>query len=287
MTNKTGFHPRNRHAQNYDFAALTSSSPELAQYVTINQYGNQSIDFSNPKAVIALNAALLKFFYHIEHWSLPPHHLCPPIPGRADYIHYMADVIQNETGPVNVLDIGVGANCIYPLIGQHEYQWNVVGSEINPMALKNAQKIIDENHLASKIKLKLQTDSQKIFKNIVEDHERFTFSMCNPPFHSSQAEAQAGTARKNRNLNIPKDRLNFGGKSNELWCEGGELAFISNMIKESTEYKNQIRYFSSLVSKAENIKPLTHLLQKLNIPKYQIIEMQQGQKKSRILVWTF
>jgi 23S rRNA (adenine1618-N6)-methyltransferase len=287
MKTKPGLHPRNRHAQNYDFAALTACHPELAPFVALNQYGNDSIDFSNPQAVLALNAALLKFFYHIEHWSLPEHHLCPPIPGRADYIHYMADVVANMSQPIKILDIGVGANCIYPLIAQKEYQWSVVASDIDEKALKNAQKIIDDNQLNSYIKLKLQTERTKIFHHIVESHEQFAFSMCNPPFHSSAIEAQAGTIRKNKNLNIARDRMNFGGKSNELWCKGGELLFISNMIKESVEYKNQIKYFSSLVSKSENIKPLTSLIQKLNVANFKTIEMQQGQKKSRILVWSF
>jgi 23S rRNA (adenine1618-N6)-methyltransferase len=237
--------------------------------------------------VLALNTALLKYHYHIDHWSIPADYLCPPIPGRADYIHYMADLIGLPANPVHILDIGVGANCIYPLIAVSEYKWNVLASDIDPLSIKNAQKIIDENKLNNNIKLKLQPDPKKIFTNIVESRDRFSFCICNPPFHSSQAEAIAGTQRKNRNLKITKDRLNFGGKSNELWCDGGEVEFISLMIRESLEFRDQIKYFTSLVSKSDNLGKLISILKKYNITNYQIIDMQQGQKKSRVLVWSF
>src|SRR5690348_2831615 len=89
---KVGLHPRNKHQGRYDFKALISSHPPLHAFVHLNEYGDESIDFANAKAVLALNQALLKHQYEIKHWSIPPGYLCPPIPGRADYIHYAADL---------------------------------------------------------------------------------------------------------------------------------------------------------------------------------------------------
>jgi 23S rRNA (adenine1618-N6)-methyltransferase len=40
---------------------------------------------------------------------------------------------------VRVLDIGVGANCVYPLIGHAEYGWRFLGVDIDEAALANAQ----------------------------------------------------------------------------------------------------------------------------------------------------
>lgn len=58
-TDKGQLHPRNRHQGRYDFPALIKASPELAAFVIINPYGNQSIDFANPAAVKVFNLSLI------------------------------------------------------------------------------------------------------------------------------------------------------------------------------------------------------------------------------------
>ena len=98
---KTNLHPRNKHREAYDFQYLRKVLPELGEFVKVNEYGNESIDFFNPEAVKALNFALLKYFYKIENWGIPPNYLCPPIPGRADYIHYLADIIGPQKSKIN------------------------------------------------------------------------------------------------------------------------------------------------------------------------------------------
>jgi 23S rRNA (adenine1618-N6)-methyltransferase len=94
---KSNLHPRNKHRERYDFKQLINSCPELAQFVKLNNYNTESIDFFNPEAVKALNKALLKHFYGVNFWDIPKHYLCPPIPGRADYIHYAADLLSGST----------------------------------------------------------------------------------------------------------------------------------------------------------------------------------------------
>lgn len=143
---KPGLHPRNRHHSRYDLATLCQVNPELRQFLTLTPAGEQSVDFANPLAVKALNKALLAHFYAVANWDIPDGFLCPPVPGRADYIHHLADLLAEASGtiPVNasILDIGVGANCIYPLIGVHEYGWRFTGSETSSQALSSAQAII-------------------------------------------------------------------------------------------------------------------------------------------------
>jgi 23S rRNA (adenine1618-N6)-methyltransferase len=90
---KNELHPRNAHNERYDFDALINSCGELREFVAPNKYGDQSVNFSDPLAVKTLNKALLKHFYGIGYWDLPNSYLCPPIPGRADYIHYIADLL--------------------------------------------------------------------------------------------------------------------------------------------------------------------------------------------------
>jgi len=130
-------HPRNLHNAPYDLDLLTEVVPELSTYLFINSFKKRSLDFSNPKAVLALNRAILIYYYGIKDWTIPENYLCPPIPGRADYIHYISDVLIDDqiSEKIKGLDIGVGANCIYPILGSQIYNWNMVGADINTMAV--------------------------------------------------------------------------------------------------------------------------------------------------------
>ncbi len=297
---KGQLHPRNRHQGRYDFPALIKTSPELAAFVIINPYGKESIDFANPAAVKVFNRALLKQFYGIQHWDIPADYLCPPIPGRADYLHYLADLLAADNageiprgGKVRALDIGVGANCIYPLLGHREYAWHFVGSDIAASAIASAKAIVQANPgLSAAIELRQQTDSAHIFKGLLNSGERFDLTLCNPPFHASAEKASSGSKRKWRNLGKldPKRTLpvlNFGGQAAELWCKGGEAAFVSQLIRESAEVGQQVLWFSSLISKAGNLPQVYTALKKAGALHVHTVEMAQGQKQSRFVAWTF
>lgn len=286
---KTELHPRNRHRGIYDFKQLIKECPDLAKFVRANDYGNESIDFADPIAVKTLNKALLKSFYDII-WDVPEPFLCPPIPNRADYIHSIADLLSDSKGVVprgkiiTVLDIGTGANCIYPLIGHKEYGWSFIGTDIDPQAISIANGIITHNKLASSIEIRLQNSPSKIFEGILGDSS-FDVSMCNPPFHGSQRQAMAATMRKWKNLHKKTNVLNFGGQSNELWCPGGEVSFITRMIQESTRVP--AKWFTSLVSKEDSLPPLYKTLTQTKASEVRTLPLAQGQKKSRIIAWRF
>ncbi len=295
---KTNLHPRNAHRSRYDFPILIKSFPQLRKYVFINNFGDESIDFAVPAAVKALNKSLLKHFYQINFWEIPDDYLCPPIPGRADYIHHVADLLgdfNNNIIPTGTkikgLDIGTGANCIYPLLGNSIYGWSFVGSEIDQIAIDAAQKIIDSNdQLKDDIVLRMQPFSSLIFKGIIQPKEKFDFVMCNPPFHKSAEEAQQVGLKKVRNLtgkNVQNAIRNFSGVHTELWCEGGEEKFIFNMISESVAYAKQVHWFTSMVSKSTTLHSLIKKLKTTPATDVVIIKMSQGHKSSRILAWTF
>lgn len=292
LSNKA-LHPRNKHQHPYDFAALCAAVPALSAFVRDNGYGQLSIDFANPDAVKTLNQALLKQLYSVAHWQLPDGFLCPAVPGRVDYLHYLADLLallnKNKvpTGSkVQLLDTGCGANLIYPLLAQAEYGWKITASELDPVAAKAAHLVIEQNQLQHKITLRQQPHSSHIFHGIIQPDDLFDLTLCNPPFHSSAEQALAGSERKAKNLGYKKAELNFAGRSHELWCDGGEAAFIKTMIEESQSYVRQVLWFSSLVSKQDNLPALQQQLTQLGA-EHQVINMQQGNKQSRILVWSF
>jgi 23S rRNA (adenine1618-N6)-methyltransferase len=279
-------HTKNLHRDRYDLQALIKAVPELGKYLTKNPSHQDTIDFSQKDAVKLLNRALLKHHYGINFWDVPDEFLCPPIPGRADYIHHLADLL-GDTKPRRGLDIGTGATCIYPLLGHALYQWTFKATEFNPKALEHAQKVIQENHLTAAIELVRQKNQQHIFQGVLTPEDSFDFTMCNPPFHACAAEAKAANERKWKKLGKKSQGLNFGGQSTELWCEGGERSFILKMIEESLMFKNQCLWFTTLVSKEETLLSLTAALKKAQARKIQVVEMGQGQKRSRFLAWSF
>jgi 23S rRNA (adenine1618-N6)-methyltransferase len=127
--------------------------------------------------------------------------------------------------------------------------------------------------------------------------------MCNPPFHSSLEEALSGNKRKIKGLkhnqikrsgkqqafpsNKHTAKLNFGGQNNELWCSGGELRFVSDMIKESATVKTQVGLFTCLVSKSANLQALIEQLEKIQATYIKQVAMHQGNKTSRFIAWSF
>lgn len=295
---KPGLHPDNPHKRGYDFARLVGDCPELGRFVVRNPSGEETVDFANPEAVLCLNRALLVSYYRIDWWRLPEGYLCPPIPGRADYVHHAAELLAGGAGKkppegpqVRLLDIGTGASCIYPLLGRQSYGWSFVAVESDGAALASAREIVRRNReLAGAIDCRRQTDTRRIFAGVVRPEERFDLSLCNPPFHASAEEAAAGTLRKLRNLGgrkISKPVLNFGGQAHELWCEGGEVGFVRRMIRESVVFKKNVRWFTTLVAKSASLPPLLDALDKAGPAERRIVEMAQGQKKSRLLAWRF
>ncbi|RTR37317.1 23S rRNA (adenine(1618)-N(6))-methyltransferase RlmF [Shewanella canadensis] len=334
-TEKKGLHERNLHRDGYDFEKLIEATPALKSYVRPNPYGNLSIDFADPLAVKALNLALLQLHYRVKYWDIPAGFLCPPIPGRVDYLHYVADLLagvdsniledksdepkagQNvpyASSPkpkpqkkmkINALDIGTGANGIYPILGIQAYGWRFVASDVDPLSIENVNRIVGQNKaLQGKLKTRLQTDHQKVFHGIIYADDRFDITLCNPPFHGSLSEASEGSLRKVKNLaanraakghkpepagseKLPANELNFGGQKAELWCVGGEKLFLSNMIRESKDFATQCLWFTSLVSKKENLQPCYAALEKAGAVTVKTIDMAQGNKLTRVLAWSF
>lgn len=287
-----GLHPRNLHNHGYDFLGLITSHTPLDAFVFTNDFGHLSVDYSDAEAVKHLNAALLTHHYQIQGWDIPDGTLCPPIPGRVDYIHHIADLlgVSDRDNNIRMLDIGIGANGIYSLLASRCYGWQCVGSDINKASLNNVAAILDKNKtLDIKVTLRHQPNPHQIFEGIIKQGEQFDVSVCNPPFHASAEEASKAHQQKQHNLKLKTNTstLNFGGSAAELWCNGGEKLFLKKMIRESQAYAEQCRWFTSLVSKIENVKPSIKLIQKLGATEVKQIDMYQGNKITRILAWTF
>lgn len=295
---KTRLHSRNKNRDRYDLSALMMATPELKNWVKPNIYGEDSIDFFTPAAVKLLNKALLNHYYGIKYWEFPDTNLTPPIPGRADYIHHIADLLCESnfgtipTGDkITCFDIGVGANCIYPIIGVAEYNWKFIGSDIDPKSIESAQQIVNANPLLeNKIDLRFQKDPNDVIFGIIGKEEKIDLSICNPPFYSSSEVAQEESRRKVKHLSgktIKTPKFNLAGVSNELICDGGEFKFIQNMVRESQKFAKNSYWFSTLVSKQSNLKGIYKSLEKVEATEVKTIPMGTGNKSTRIVAWTF
>ncbi len=279
-------HPKNPFNKDYDFDNLVAKYPPLQPFVFVNEYGSKTIKFANREAVKALNTALLKAHYGITYWNIPNNNLCPPIPGRLDYLLHVADLVDKTN--INLLDIGTGANLIYPILATCHLNWKCTASEVNIDSLSNAQEIIDKNPALKDIELRHQQFKTHVLERIIISTDRFDVVVCNPPFFKNRTDAEKNNLRKFENLQLSAENTkNFGGLSNELWYKGGEEAFIKTMAEESLQFKDQVHWFTAIVSQKENLKNIKRAINKTNPSEVRIVEMEQGNKQSRFVAWTF
>ncbi len=289
-------HPQNPYYKRYDLKKLAKHYPALQKYIVLNPSGEETIDFSSSSAVYELNKAMLLADFKLADFHLPTGYLIPPIPGRLDYLLHVRDFLSEKFNSVvdfklRGLDIGTGANGIYCILGAQHFNWNMVGTESDAKAVEIAKANIQHTKaLLDKVEIRHQENKSFLFATIIQPNERFDFTICNPPFHSSKEEALKGSLRKFKNLggatNKKELSLNFEGQANELWCNGGEALFIKRLIRESIRFKDQVKVFTSLVAKADNLLKIEKQLKKVKA-NYHIIPMSQGHKISRCILWWF
>ncbi|KAL8437354.1 hypothetical protein ACSSS7_000949 [Eimeria intestinalis] len=151
---------------------------------------------------------------------------------------------DGEGGPprgprVRILDVGVGASCVYPLLGVADYDWSFVGSDIDAESLSAAAVNVKANALEARISLRQQADKNHIFRGVVNETDPlYAASVCNPPFYASEEEVGVNPRREK------------GGCVNELVCEGGEEGFLTRMLSESKSFCCNFLWFTTLVARA-------------------------------------
>lgn len=295
---KQKLHSRSYHREAYSYDKLVLTHPPLKACIITNKRGQQTINYSDQNSVKQLNKALILHHYDLDYWDIPEGYLCPAVPGRAEYLHYLADLLASfnnnkiPKGPqFKCLDLGVGANCIYPIIGRKVYKWSFIASEIDKKALNNAKQLISKNTiLKDQVQLRPQPKSEQILLNILKPDEYIDLAVCNPPFFESEKAAIEANTRKTKNLS-KKSKTdpgnNFRGQAKELWCKGGEVAFISRLITESQKLATSCFLYSSLVSTNAHLEQLQQALDKSKVTFSTTVELQLGNKKSQFIAWSF
>ncbi|KAL6628652.1 S-adenosyl-L-methionine dependent methyltransferase [Neocallimastix sp. 'constans'] len=184
-------HLRNKYYNNVpDFVKLANLYPSLKKYIKYNRRSHSrvgTINFKDPRACRELTYALLWCDFNIR-LEIPLDSLCPIIPGRLDYIHWIEDLIlnkknnsnnnkddviftnENNTSHDNILDfqikgidIGTGASCIYPLLACRLHpKWKMEALELNERSYEYAKDNIERNNLKSQITIRKVKNEQQI-----------------------------------------------------------------------------------------------------------------------------
>ncbi|CAA0807760.1 methyltransferases [Striga hermonthica] len=304
---RPGIHPRNKYADNTpDFGLLASSYPSFEQYVFYSHDGRPKIDWTDFNATRELTRVLLLHDHGIN-WWIPDGQLCPTVPNRSNYIHWIEDLLasdiigvsKSDDDVIKGFDIGTGANCIYPLLGASVLGWKFVGSDITDVAVEWANRNVESNpNISDLIEIRrvgteditsqveeLQTggsaglrrsyNGPPVLLGVVKDGEIFDFCMCNPPFFETMEEA---------GLN-PK--TSCGGTLEEMVCFGGELAFITRIIEDSVKLKHTFRWYTSMVGRKYNLSILVSELWNVGATVVKTTEFVQGRTSRWGLAWSF
>ena len=72
-----------------------------------------------------------------------------------------------------------------------------------------------------------------------------------------------------------------------MWYVGGEKAFLHNYMYQSSLFNENCIWFTSLVSKKENVESLQASSKKLGVKEFKVIPMHQGNKVTRIVAWRY
>ncbi|XP_068656907.1 uncharacterized protein [Aristolochia californica] len=312
-------HPRNRYSENApDFRLLASLYPSFEPFVYYSRGGWPRIDWTDYNATRELTRVLLDHDHNVK-WWIPDGQLCPAVPNRSNYIHWIEDLLSSDIisrfdgcgDKVRGFDIGTGANCIYPLLGASLLGWSFVGSDVTDIAIEWARKNVDSNpHLLDLIEIRRVGDDSE-----VEDSADITVKYSEETFFGQNTDQSRvdkkthaglpvllGVVRDSENFDfcmcnppffktIEEAGLNpetsFGGTHEEMVCPGGEQVFITKIIEDSVELKQSFRWYTSMVGRKANLKFLVSKLREVGVSIVKTTEFVQGQTSRWGLAWSF
>ncbi|AAW42333.1 conserved hypothetical protein [Cryptococcus deneoformans JEC21] len=275
--------------QKPDFARLASRYPKFAPFVSVSEDGYTSINFQDPTALRELTKCLLKEDWNLD-VDLREDRLCPTIPNRLDYIYHVLDLEphlpSSSLRPLRILDIGTGATAIYPiLLARLRPDSRIVATEIDESSYNHAKATLEKNNIppSSITVLKSPTPDPILFP-LLEckgKSEDWDLTICNPPFFASSQEMLQGMELKDRQAHAAPT-----ASDNELITRGGELAFITSMIRESIDIGHKCTWYTTLVGKYSSLQPLIETLREFKIDNYFVINMKQSRTSRWILGWS-
>lgn len=109
------------------------------------------------------------------------------------------------------------------------------------------------------------------------------FTVCNPPFYSSSADLMASASAKSH---PPYSACT--GAAVEMVTPGGEVAFVTRMIKDSLVLKTKCQWYTSMLGKLSSVQSLLQVLQESQVKNWAVKEFIHGSKTRRwAIAWSF
>ncbi|OON14566.1 hypothetical protein X801_09641, partial [Opisthorchis viverrini] len=285
-------HPRNFYrTKKPNFKELAQKYDFFQEVAISDEHGRVSLDFKIPAHLSALSKALLLEDFNLN-VEFPLDRLVPTVPLRLNYILWLEDVIKSFTKPTDqvvILDIGVGASCIYPLLGAKCNGWRFVGTEIDARNMSVACSNVQRNSLQNLVKLIQIKDGASsldaVFSHGTPPESYLTAVMANPPFFCGTSDAVGTTT--NRSITRPASKTVSSAARHECQTQGGEVLFGMRLARDSVKYATRVGVFTVMLGKKSSVVPLKRILKKLNIPRISVYELCQGRIMRWGLAWTF
>ncbi|EPQ31487.1 uncharacterized protein PFL1_00822 [Pseudozyma flocculosa PF-1] len=218
---------------------------------------------------------------------------------------------------VRGLDIGTGASAIYPLLGcAVEPDWTFVATDIDSDSLAHARQTIEDpannrsvvvsssrttaqgdqhgpvtvdHALAQRVQLLLRSREDCLIPSDGEVASwdgpvRFDFTMCNPPFYLSEEDMRYSASFK-----TAKPNAVCHGSENEMVTEGGEVAFVLRMVRESALPANRQRvgWYTSMLGKLSSVSAVVDGIKSHGIDNWAVTKLVQGQTGRWVVSWSF
>ena len=264
-----------------DFLILIKEFPELKKYIIKHDEKIEefSFDWSNNDLSLLMTKSILNYYFNIKYYDIPKGFLIPPVPSRLNYLNLINELIKDiKKENIIGVDIGTGANIIYPILGNSLYNWKFICSEINNESYNNAKLILQKNNLEENINLIKQENKNNIFVSIINQENKYTFSMCNPPYYDYEQEIKIEDKKRDTEYNF-----------DEVYYEKGELGFFERYFEESICYKKNIFLFTILIGKKSNSEIIYDKINSYNniIKLCDIKKIMTGNNVRYIIYWSF
>ena len=269
-----------------DFLTLIKEFPELKKYILKQNEDNEEefqFDWSNNELSLLMDKSILNYYFNIKYYYIPKGFLIPPIPSRINYINLINSIIAKLIKDIDIkniigIDIGTGANIIYPILGYSIYKWKFICTEINKEAYNNAKLILQKNNLENNINIIKQNNKDNIFISILNRENKYIFSMCNPPYYNYENEIKLEDKKRDNEYNF-----------DEIYYKNGEYGFFQRYFEESICYKNNVFLYTILIGKKINAENIYDKLSSYNdiIKIYNMQKILTGNNVRYIIYWSF
>ena len=269
-----------------DFLTLIKEFPELKKYILKQNEDNEGefqFDWSNNELSLLMDKSILNYYFNIKYYDIPKGFLIPPIPSRINYINLINSIITKLIKDIDIkniigIDIGTGANIIYPILGYSIYKWKFICTEINKEAYNNAKLILQKNNLENNINIIKQNNKDNIFISILNRENKYIFSMCNPPYYNYENEIKLEDKKRDNEYNF-----------DEIYYKNGEYGFFQRYFEESICYKNNVFLYTILIGKKINAENIYDKLSSYSdiIKIYNMQKILTGNNVRYIIYWSF